>query len=67
MSMENDDPALLVVSDCSDLATCLAGADQPGDIEVLVFPNTTGADLPVFLMLDTKGAAGPYFLTVNIN
>lgn len=67
MSMEDANPALLIVSDCSDLATCVAGADQPGDIEVLVYPNPTGADLPVFLMLDTAGGSGPYFLTVNIN
>lgn len=67
MSMTDGDAALYLLSDCSDVDTCLLGEDMPGDVEVLVYENTSGADLPVFLVLDTDGPSGPYFMTVTLN
>ncbi|MEQ1503602.1 MAG: hypothetical protein ABMB14_15295, partial [Myxococcota bacterium] len=53
----DDDASLYLLTDCSDVGTCLDGADEglKGDVEEVSFFNDTGAPQRVYAILDAAG------------
>jgi hypothetical protein len=64
------DGALYLLSDCSDVLSCVAGDDQIGGSgdwpEALTYTNTSGASETRWLVLDGFLATGPFYLSLDI-
>jgi len=60
------DGALYVVTDCSDMQTCVAGADNTfaGQPEVVYFQNLTGAAVTYFIICDAFSGEGAGTLAI---
>ena len=63
------DPALWIVTDCSDQNSCLVGADTGffNDPETVSWANDTGSDQTVYIIPDGffSGAFGDFTLTIS--
>ncbi len=67
LDMPGGDPAMYLLGQCNTVATCVDGVDQPGETEVLVYQNTSGAAQALDLVIDTsQPTQQPYTLTINI-
>jgi hypothetical protein len=61
------DAALYVLTNCADLASCVAGADGGvgGAAETVHFENTTGAYATFYIICDAYSGSGPATLRVD--
>jgi hypothetical protein len=67
LDMPDGNPAMYLLGQCNNVNTCIDGVDQPGETEVLVYQNTSGATQALDLVIDTANATQqPYTLTINI-
>jgi hypothetical protein len=60
------DGSLYVVTDCGDMLTCVAGADETlsGQPEVVSFQNLTGAPMTYFIICDSYSGNGAGTLAI---
>jgi hypothetical protein len=60
------DGSLYVVTDCADMLTCVAGADETlsGQPEVVSFQNLTGATVTYFIICDSYSGNGAGTLAI---
>jgi hypothetical protein len=63
------DPALYIMTQCTNPQFCVAGADRSlGQGESVQWTNTAGSPANIYLVVDTKGAPlQPYFLTITFS
>ncbi len=66
IQMPGADPAIYVMTNCTQTQTCVAGADLSlNTAETLTWENTAIGEANVYIVVDTKGASlQPYFLTI---
>jgi hypothetical protein len=62
----SQDGSLYVVTDCTDMTTCVVGADATlsGEAETVSFQNTTGATATYYIICDSYSGTGPGTLAI---
>ena len=64
---DGSDAALYLLGQCNNPGTCVAGEDTPGNIETLVYTNSSGANQQLTLAVDSQGPVlGPFNLTIDL-
>ena len=67
VDMFGSDPSLYLVYNCSNPASCAAGSDiDVGPTESVQYTNNSSQPETLYLVVDSKVAISPYFLTIDI-
>jgi len=67
INMQNGDPAIYLLYNCTNALSCAVGADTSvGPQEQIAYTNTSGVSELLYLVVDSKTQLRPYFMTIDI-
>jgi hypothetical protein len=67
VSMPGENPAIYLLYNCTSTNACAAGADFDfGPNEQMAYTNTSGDTETLYLVIDSKTALQPWFMTIDI-
>ena len=67
INMQNGDPALYLLYNCTNALSCAVGSDASvGQQEQLAYTNNSGVSELLYLVVDSKTTLQPYFMTLDI-